>query len=107
MNALSTLLTVTAIALSANAFAGDTLSHESLYEPAYLSQLTAPGSAGGGGERSASTVAPHESLYDPVYLRSIEKTGAQAAPAGMVISHESLFETNYLRALGGSKGLRG
>ena len=63
--------------------------------------------AGGGGERSASTVAPHESLYDPVYLRSIEKTGAQAAPAGMVISHESLFETNYLRALGGSKGLRG
>lgn len=106
MNALTTLLTVTAITLSANAFAGDTLNHESLYEPAYLAQLTAPGSAGGGGARSASTVTPHESLYDPVYLRSIQKPGAQAAPSGMVISHESLFDTDYLRALGGGQGRR-
>ncbi|WP_374341774.1 hypothetical protein [Methyloversatilis sp.] len=107
MNTLTTLLAATVLTLSANAFAGAPINHESLYDPAYLAELTDGRSAGGAGLRSDADLPVHETLYDPAYLRALGNTTGSRSPAGMVISHESLFDIHYLRALDARAHTRG
>ncbi len=96
MNKMIAVLMFAGLTVSSASFAGSTTTHESIYEPGYLSSLSDKGSLGG---RAATREVPaHESTYDPAYLRALGQAPAGKSFDGLVINHESTYAPGVLRS---------
>jgi hypothetical protein len=96
MNKMIAVLMFVGLTVSSASFAGTTTTHESIYEPGYLSSLSDKGAPDG---RSATRdVLAHESTYDPAYLRALSQAPAGKSFDGLVINHESTYAPGVLRS---------
>lgn len=96
MNKMIAVLMFAGLTVSSASFAGSTTTHESIYEPGYLSSLSDKGALGG---RAASgDVLAHESTYDPAYLRTLSQAPGGKSFDGLVINHESTYAPGVLRS---------
>lgn len=96
MNKMIAVLMFAGLTVSSASFAGGATTHESIYEPGYLSSLSDKGAQGG---RAASgNVFTHETTYDPVYLRALSTAPAGKVADGLVINHESIYAPGVLRS---------
>ncbi|MCQ9375558.1 hypothetical protein NMQ14_14990 [Methyloversatilis sp. XJ19-13] len=95
MNKMIAVLMFAGLTVSSASFAGTTTTHESIYEPGYLSSLSDKGALGGRAE--TRDVVAHESTYDPAYLRALSQAPAGKSFDGLVINHESIYAPGVLR----------
>ncbi|AOF82040.1 hypothetical protein BSY238_809 [Methyloversatilis sp. RAC08] len=94
MTKMIAVLMFAGLTVSTASFAGSTTTHESIYEPGYLSSLSDKGALGG---RAASgDVLAHESTFDPVHLRALSQAPAGKSFDGLVINHESVYAPGVL-----------
>lgn len=96
MNKMIAVLMFAGLTVTSASFASSPTTHESLYEPAYLSSLSDKGAFGG--RASAGDALAHESTYDPAYLRALTQAPAGKSFDGLVINHESTYAPGVLRS---------
>ncbi|WP_439537890.1 hypothetical protein [Methyloversatilis sp.] len=96
MNKMIAVLMFAGLTVSSASFAGSTTTHESIYEPGYLSSLSDKGALGGRAE--SGDVLAHESTYDPAYLRALSQAPAGKSFDGMVLNHESTYAPGVLHS---------